>query len=205
MLLLVLLATKCRISSLLCKITGLSRGLYAKSKKKLLCDWRFTANQFVLASGPLRPTTRILFFNWTLAANGHYVTFSPTRGWACRLQLLLALASTVILRSESRGTQDRILPSQIRDSSYLEGQVPVFIFPRNWVAQFYPQALGSLSVASYDTQGYGGGIRTHLYAGCIPSVCMLTSGAYINSVRTSQETHYVSATKTNRLMLFRGK
>jgi hypothetical protein len=26
---------------------------------------------------------------------------------------------------------------------------------------------------------------------------------YINSVRTSQETHYVSATKPNRLMLFR--
>jgi hypothetical protein len=26
---------------------------------------------------------------------------------------------------------------------------------------------------------------------------------YINPVRTSQETHYVSATKTNRLMLFR--
>jgi hypothetical protein len=25
---------------------------------------------------------------------------------------------------------------------------------------------------------------------------------YINSVRTSQETHYVSATKANRLMLF---
>jgi hypothetical protein len=26
---------------------------------------------------------------------------------------------------------------------------------------------------------------------------------YTNCVRTSQETHYVSATKTNRLMLFR--
>jgi hypothetical protein len=29
-------------------------------------------------------------------------------------------------------------------------QVPVFIFPRNRVAQLYPQALGSLFVASYD-------------------------------------------------------
>jgi predicted Zn-dependent protease with MMP-like domain len=28
-------------------------------------------------------------------------------------------------------------------------------------------------------------------------------GLYENSVRTSQETHYVSATKPNRLMLFR--
>jgi endonuclease YncB( thermonuclease family) len=34
-----------------------------------------------------------------------------------------------------------------------EGQAPVFISPRNRVAQLYPRALGSLSVASYDSQG----------------------------------------------------
>jgi hypothetical protein len=32
----------------------------------------------------------------------------------------------------------------------MEGQVPVFISPRNRVAQIYPRALSSLSVASYD-------------------------------------------------------
>jgi hypothetical protein len=31
------------------------------------------------------------------------------------------------------------------------------------VAQIYPQALGSLSVASYDSQGYGGGILIRLH------------------------------------------
>jgi hypothetical protein len=31
------------------------------------------------------------------------------------------------------------------------------------MAQLYPQALGSLFVASYDSQGYGGGIRTRLH------------------------------------------
>jgi hypothetical protein len=31
----------------------------------------------------------------------------------------------------------------------------------------------------------------------------LLNSIYINSVRTSQETHYISATKPNRLMLFR--
>jgi hypothetical protein len=36
----------------------------------------------------------------------------------------------------------------------LEGQVPVFIFPRNRVAQLYLRALGSLYVVSYDSQGY---------------------------------------------------
>jgi hypothetical protein len=42
-------------------------------------------------------------------------TLSLTRGRVCRLQFLLVLASAVILRSESRGTRDHILLSQIRD------------------------------------------------------------------------------------------
>jgi hypothetical protein len=36
---------------------------------------------------------------------------------------------------------------------------------RNSVAQLYLQALGSLFVASYDSQGYGEGIRPRLHAG----------------------------------------
>jgi hypothetical protein len=72
------------------------------------------------------------------------------RGWVCRLKLLLAFARAVILKSESRGTHDHILLSQIRDSPNLEGQVPIFISPRNRKARLYPQALGSLFVASDD-------------------------------------------------------
>jgi hypothetical protein len=41
--------------------------------------------------------------------------FSLTRGRVCRLPLLLVLASAVILESESLGTHDHILLSQIRD------------------------------------------------------------------------------------------
>jgi hypothetical protein len=41
------------------------------------------------------------------------------RGRFCRLQLLLVLASAVILGSESRGTLDHILLSQIWDSNFL--------------------------------------------------------------------------------------
>jgi hypothetical protein len=33
------------------------------------------------------------------------------------------------------------------------------------VVQLYAQALGSLFVASYNSQGYSGGIRTSVYAG----------------------------------------
>jgi hypothetical protein len=73
---------------------------------------------------------------------------SLTRVRVCRLQLLLVLASAFFLGSESRGTRNHILLSQIRDSPNLEGQVPVFVFPMNGVAQLYPQALGSLFVAS---------------------------------------------------------
>jgi hypothetical protein len=40
-----------------------------------------------------------------------------------------------------------------------------YLYPsRNRVTQLYPQAPGSLSVASYDSQGYGGGIRTQFHA-----------------------------------------
>jgi hypothetical protein len=78
-------------------------------------------------------------------------------GRICRLQLLLVLASAVILGSLSRGTHDHILLSQNRDSPSLEGQVTEFI-PQNRVAHLYTQALGSLFVASCDSQGYGGGI-----------------------------------------------
>jgi hypothetical protein len=45
------------------------------------------------------------------------------------------------------------------------GPGPVYIYPRNRVAQLYTQTLGSLFVASYDSQGYGGGIRTRLHVG----------------------------------------
>jgi hypothetical protein len=62
---------------------------------------------------------------------------SLTRGRVCRLQLLLVLASTVILGSESHGTRDHILLSQIWDSPNLEGQIPVFLSPSDRVAQLY--------------------------------------------------------------------
>jgi hypothetical protein len=66
---------------------------------------------------------------------------SLTRGRVCNLfvQLLLALASAVTLGSKSRRTRDHISLSHWR--------------------------LGSLSVACYDSQDYGGGILTRVYMG----------------------------------------
>jgi hypothetical protein len=52
------------------------------------------------------------------SSRGHSpcLTSSLTRGWVCRIQLLLALASAVILRSRFSGIHDHI-----RDSPNLEG------------------------------------------------------------------------------------
>jgi hypothetical protein len=91
-------------------------------------------------------------------------TPSLTRGWVCNIlvQLLLSLASAVTLGSNYRSTQT-IFYCLIRHSPNLEGQVPVFMSPKNRVAQLYPRELGSLFVASYDSQGYRGGILTRLH------------------------------------------
>jgi hypothetical protein len=61
----------------------------------------------------------------------------------------MGLAIAVILRSEYLGTKD-ILLSHIRDSPNLESEAPLFISPRNRLAQLYPRTLGSLFVASYN-------------------------------------------------------
>jgi hypothetical protein len=82
------------------------------------------------------------FFQLNTCFPSPYVTSSLTRGWVCRLQLLLALTNKVILRSDSRGDHDHMLHSQIRSSSNLEGQVPYLhppgtgwpsYTPRHWV------------------------------------------------------------------------
>jgi hypothetical protein len=76
------------------------------------------------------------------------------------LQLLLVLASVVILVSESRGTHAHILLSQIRDSPNPEGQVPVFVSsqgtgwpsytPRHWVPILSPPTTRRATVEVFD-------------------------------------------------------
>jgi hypothetical protein len=153
----------------------------------LLYDWRFTANLFVLPTSPLRLKTRIFIFQLNTCGYSPYVTSSLTRGWVCRLQELLVLASTVILRSKFRGTHDHILLPQIRDFPNLGGQVPVFISPRNRLARLYPQALGSLFLVYYYSQGYDGDIRSRLRTG-YSSLTELCRPCDITPKRTTQKT-----------------
>jgi hypothetical protein len=105
----------------------------------------------------------------------YFMVPSLTRGRVCDLLSLLGLASAVPLGCESRETQDHNLLFQFfRLPPNQEGQVPVFISLRDWVAQLYPRALGSFSVASYDSQGYGGGIETCLPTGMCRTVLFTT-------------------------------
>jgi hypothetical protein len=64
------------------------------------------------------------------------------RGWVCRLQLLLVLASAEIRVSESRGTRGYSFLSQIWDSPNLEGQAPVIYIPQEQGGPVIPPGTG---------------------------------------------------------------
>jgi hypothetical protein len=79
----------------------------------------------------------------------YFIAPSLTRGRVCNLlyNCFWALPGQSVL-GQSPSELTTIFHCLIWDSPNLEGQVPVFISPRNRVAQLYPQALGSLFVAS---------------------------------------------------------
>jgi hypothetical protein len=132
-----------------------------------------------LGAKPLSPKTCAFFQlnTWNYIPS---VTSSLTRGRVCSLQLLMALAIAVILRSESRWIHDHTLLSQIRDSPNLEDQVPVFISLKNRLARLYPQALGSLFVAPYESQGYRIE-NTASNSSSIISCVFIAAGKYLSS------------------------
>jgi hypothetical protein len=124
-----------------------------------------------LAPSPLRPTSSIYFFQLNTCSYSPYVTSSLMR-LVCHLQLMLALASAVILGSKSRGTCDHILLSRIRDSPNLEGQVPILTFyipqeqlgpvtpPRHWVPFSSPPTTHRARMEAFDpTSTWGNSLQ----------------------------------------------
>jgi hypothetical protein len=96
-----------------------------------------------LRAKPLQIHGHHFFFQFNPCGHSLYVTPSLPRGLVCRLQLLLAFDSWAILGSESRGTHDHTLLSQIWDSPNLEGPAPYLYppgtgwpsyTPRHWVS-----------------------------------------------------------------------
>jgi hypothetical protein len=70
------------------------------------------------------------------------------RGWVCCLQLLLALASVIILGSESRVVHDHILLPQVGDSPQPGGPGPCNHISQGQGDPIIPQAVGYSAVKS---------------------------------------------------------
>jgi hypothetical protein len=107
------------------------------------------------------------FFQLNTCGHSSYVIVLILSDERMGLSFTVAAGPRQRTHSQVRVTRDSWphFTVSFRDSPNLEGQVPVFMCPRNRVAELYPQALGSLPVASYDLQGYGGGIRSRLHTG----------------------------------------
>jgi hypothetical protein len=119
-------------------------------------------------------------FCWKLCVSW-YSAPSLTRGWVCNLlvKMLLGFARAVTLVSNYRRAHDHISLSQVQDSHNLEGQIPVFISPRNKLAQLSHRKLYSIFVASYDSQGYGRIILTRLRTRNISSISINLSPFFL--------------------------
>jgi hypothetical protein len=110
---------------------------------------RQSVSQSVLVSGThLGPTTNLsflleIFFRQLRLC--YFVAPSLTRGRVCNLLVHCFWAlPEQSLSSPSPAELTAIFYCLIWDSSNLDSQIPVFISPRNRVAQLYPRALGSL-------------------------------------------------------------
>jgi hypothetical protein len=106
---------------------------------------------------------------------------SLRRGWVCNLLVQLLLGFTrEALSGPSLAERTVIFYWLIWDAPNLEGQVPVFISLRNRVAQLYPRALGSIFLASYNSQSYSEGILTRLHMGlsCKVKVYIITDSQF---------------------------
>jgi hypothetical protein len=122
-----------------------------------------------------RPFCRCQALIWGLRPDFYYCQTRIcclTRGRVCRLQLLLALASAVILGSESRRTHDDILLSQIRESPNLEGQISLFMSPQERGSQSYfttgglPPSCESVAVVTWLRNHC---LATDVFSGSIPA------------------------------------
>jgi hypothetical protein len=105
-----------------------------------------------LGDKPLKDSLQA-FFQANSCFHSPYVTLSLPRGW---VSFTIAAGPRPRSHSQVRVSWDSWPYFTVSDSRLLQTGGPVFISLRNRVAQLYPQALGSLLVASYDSQGCGG-------------------------------------------------
>jgi hypothetical protein len=121
--------------------------LPTESKSKLLYDWRSVSMYW--CRDHFETCDQILLPVWRLLPE----SCGPVSVW-CSLwrEDGSAVCSSITQWSEIRSEPVTVLHYLIWDPPNLEGQVPVFISPRNKVAQLYPWALCPTESCSYKLQ-----------------------------------------------------
>jgi hypothetical protein len=143
--------------------------LKMKLKLKLIYDRQSVGQSVLVSETHLGPATNFSFsLKFSLDICGFVILYLPL--WREDGSLIYCtIASGPRQTSHSWGRNPAELTAifygLIWVSPDLDGQVPIFISPRNRVAQSYPRALGSLFISSYGSQGYGGGILTRHQTG----------------------------------------
>jgi hypothetical protein len=124
-------------------ISKLDFFLDKKLKLKLSYDRRSVGQSILVSGSHLEPMTRFFFFSVRQLRVSWHGTPSLTRWWVCNLlaQLLLGLARAVTLGCKSRRFTT-IFYCLIWDSSNLEGQISVFIFPQEQGGSVIPPGTG---------------------------------------------------------------
>jgi hypothetical protein len=102
------------------------------------------------------------FFQQNTCGYSPYVTSSLMKGWVCRLQLLLVLASAVILRSEPRGTHDHFYCLRFETPPIWRAKSPCLYPPATGWSGYTPRHCSTF-FSFYGSQGHGEGIRTRLH------------------------------------------
>jgi hypothetical protein len=126
-------------TSALSPVTTPASLFHYKSKSKLFYDRRSVGQSALLSGHHLGPVT--IFFFLEIVFRQLQVCYcgvpSLSRGRAYNLQLLLDLASAVFLGSQFRRTHGLFFLPHIWGSLHLEGQVPLFVSPRNKLTKLY--------------------------------------------------------------------
>jgi hypothetical protein len=108
-----------------------------KVQSDLLYNWWSTANHFVLATRPLRPSTRIFIFQLNTCGYSPYVTSSSVL-WVCRLQLLLVSPAQSFSDPSPGGLLTTFYCLRFETPPTWRARSPVFISPKI-MAPLYPR------------------------------------------------------------------
>jgi hypothetical protein len=136
---------------------------------KLIYDRRSVDHSALVSEAHLGPMTNFSFSMEFPSDSCGFVIFvapSMTRGRVCNLlvQLLLGLARAVTLGPKSSRTHDHILLSHLRLPQPGGPGSRIYI-PQEQGGPVTPPGTGFPFVASYGSQGCGGGILTCLHMG----------------------------------------